>query len=111
MLSPLDPSRDLRLSGQVIYTGHSSMEVAVKLESVGAGKPDETVMIGEPDSDAPSEGVLPDDRCLIWILLLFRSILDGMSRCKIASCKGSKSIGTFIAGGTKSLCPWRTYVS
>lgn len=48
MLSPLDPARDLRLSGQVIYTGHSSMEVAVKMESIGTGKPDETVMIGEP---------------------------------------------------------------
>jgi len=46
MLSPLDPARDLRLSGQVIYTGHSSMEVAVKMESIGTGKPDETVMIG-----------------------------------------------------------------
>lgn len=34
MLSPLDPSRDLRLSGQVIYTGRSSMEVAVKMETL-----------------------------------------------------------------------------
>ncbi|PPQ69355.1 hypothetical protein CVT25_004747 [Psilocybe cyanescens] len=46
MLSPLDPTRDLRLSGQVIYTGHSSMEVAVKMESTGKGLPDETVLIG-----------------------------------------------------------------
>ncbi|KAF7326874.1 hypothetical protein MVEN_02581300 [Mycena venus] len=35
MLSPLNPSRDLRLSGQVIYTGKSSMEVAVKMETIG----------------------------------------------------------------------------
>ncbi|KAF9556445.1 Thioesterase/thiol ester dehydrase-isomerase [Agrocybe pediades] len=46
MLAGLDPSRDLRLSGQVIYTGRSSMEVAVKMESIGTGLPDETVLIG-----------------------------------------------------------------
>jgi len=46
MLTLLDPRRDLRLSGQVIYTGRSSMEVAVKMESVGQGKPDETVLMG-----------------------------------------------------------------
>ncbi|KDQ23856.1 hypothetical protein PLEOSDRAFT_1079134 [Pleurotus ostreatus PC15] len=47
MLSALDPSRNLRLSGQVIYTGRSSMEVVVKMESIpvdGAGE--ETVLIG-----------------------------------------------------------------
>ncbi|KAJ6554055.1 Thioesterase/thiol ester dehydrase-isomerase [Mycena vulgaris] len=43
MLSPLDPSRDLRLSGQVIYTGKSSMEVAVKMETIGMGMEEETV--------------------------------------------------------------------
>ncbi|KAF9472834.1 Thioesterase/thiol ester dehydrase-isomerase [Pholiota conissans] len=46
MLSALDPKRDLRLSGQVIYTGRSSMEVAVKMEHVGRGRADETVLIG-----------------------------------------------------------------
>ncbi|KAJ7145860.1 HotDog domain-containing protein [Mycena epipterygia] len=46
MLSPLDPSRDLRLSGQVIYTGKSSMEVAVKMETIGMGLEDETVLLG-----------------------------------------------------------------
>lgn len=46
MLAALDPSRDLRLSGQVIYTGRSSMEVAVKMESIGGDKPDETVLLG-----------------------------------------------------------------
>ncbi|KAF7297175.1 hypothetical protein MIND_00950600 [Mycena indigotica] len=45
MLSPLNPSCDLRLSGQVIYTGKSSMEVAVKMEAIGNG-PDETVLLG-----------------------------------------------------------------
>ncbi|KAK0213534.1 Thioesterase/thiol ester dehydrase-isomerase [Armillaria fumosa] len=46
MLATLDPTRDLRLSGQVIYTGKSSMEVAVKMESIGGGKPEETVLLG-----------------------------------------------------------------
>uniref|UniRef100_D8QHQ8 HotDog ACOT-type domain-containing protein n=1 Tax=Schizophyllum commune (strain H4-8 / FGSC 9210) TaxID=578458 RepID=D8QHQ8_SCHCM len=48
MLGRLDPTRDLRLSGMVIYTGKSSMEVSVKMASVGGGKggKDETVLIG-----------------------------------------------------------------
>ncbi|KAG6908041.1 hypothetical protein DXG01_006403 [Tephrocybe rancida] len=46
MLTPLNPSRDLRLSGQVIHTGNSSMEVAVKMETIGSGQPDETVLLG-----------------------------------------------------------------
>lgn len=46
VLAPLDPSRDLRISGQVIYTGRSSMEVAVKMEAIGKNLPDETVLIG-----------------------------------------------------------------
>ena len=48
-MSPLNPARDLRLSGQVIYTGLSSMEVAVKMESIGMGKSDETVLLGKCD--------------------------------------------------------------
>jgi acyl-coenzyme A thioesterase 9 len=46
MLAPLDASRDLRLSGQVIYTGKSSMEVAVKMETIGMGMEEETVLLG-----------------------------------------------------------------
>ncbi|KAG6884967.1 hypothetical protein C0993_006931 [Termitomyces sp. T159_Od127] len=46
MLAPLNPSRDLRISGQVIHTGRSSMEVAVKMETIGSGQPDETVLLG-----------------------------------------------------------------
>lgn len=46
MLHPLNPARDLRLSGQVIYTGRSSMEVAVKMETVGMGEAEETVLLG-----------------------------------------------------------------
>lgn len=47
MLTQLNPSRDLRISGQVIYTGRSSMEVAVKMEATGMGQPEETVLLGE----------------------------------------------------------------
>ncbi|KAJ3512048.1 hypothetical protein NMY22_g15450 [Coprinellus aureogranulatus] len=46
MMAPLDPKRDVRLSGQVIYTGRSSMEVVLKMEHIGGGQEDETVMIG-----------------------------------------------------------------
>ncbi|KAF9009194.1 Thioesterase/thiol ester dehydrase-isomerase [Hymenopellis radicata] len=46
ILTNLDPSRDLRLSGQVIYTGRSSMEVAVKMESIGGHQPEVTVLLG-----------------------------------------------------------------
>ncbi|KAM6492234.1 thioesterase thiol ester dehydrase-isomerase [Amanita muscaria] len=46
MLTQLNPSRDLLLSGQVIYTGKSSMEVAVKMEHIGSDQPEETVLLG-----------------------------------------------------------------
>jgi acyl-coenzyme A thioesterase 9 len=46
MLAPLHPIRDLRLSGQVIYTGRSSMEVAVKMEAMSSGGAEETIMLG-----------------------------------------------------------------
>ncbi|KAK7440049.1 hypothetical protein VKT23_017300 [Stygiomarasmius scandens] len=48
MLGRLNPARDLRLSGQVIYTGRSSMEVVVKMETM-PGKSDdkeETILLG-----------------------------------------------------------------
>lgn len=47
MLAPLLPVRDLRLSGQVIHTGQSSMEIAVKMEAVGSNGQEETIMLGE----------------------------------------------------------------
>lgn len=47
MLAPLNPVRDLRLSGQVIYTGRSSMEIAVKMEAMNSGGTEETIMLGE----------------------------------------------------------------
>lgn len=47
ILAPLRPVRDIRLSGQVIYTGTSSMEVAVKMEAINADKHEETLMLGK----------------------------------------------------------------
>ncbi|PVG02136.1 Thioesterase/thiol ester dehydrase-isomerase [Serendipita vermifera] len=48
MLTPLTPKnvKDLRLSGQVIYTGKSSMEVVVKMEALGHNNSEETIMLG-----------------------------------------------------------------
>jgi len=54
ILASLDPSRDLRVSGQVIYVGNSSMEVVVKMEAIGNDLPEETVLIGRPPSALPS---------------------------------------------------------
>jgi acyl-coenzyme A thioesterase 9 len=49
MLTPLTPKnvKDLRLSGQVIYTGKSSMEVVVKMEALGHNNSEETIMLGD----------------------------------------------------------------
>jgi len=48
MLAPMyPPLRDLRLSGHVIHTGRSSMEVAVQLVALGDGGTEETLMLGE----------------------------------------------------------------
>ncbi|KAG7087538.1 hypothetical protein E1B28_013495 [Marasmius oreades] len=48
MLGQLNPQRDLRLSGEVIYTGRSSMEVVVKMETMPGSleEKDETIMLG-----------------------------------------------------------------
>lgn len=48
MLRPLTPDNvhDLRLSGQVISVGRSSLEIAVKMESINAPGKDETLLIG-----------------------------------------------------------------
>ena len=66
MMSPPNPARDLRFSGQVIYTGRSSMEVAVKMESIGMEKPE--------DRQAPN----PDRSRQLSRVDSHRSILDGM---------------------------------
>ncbi|KAG6374028.1 HotDog domain-containing protein [Boletus reticuloceps] len=46
MLASLYPVRDIRLSGQVVYTGKSSMEVAVKMEALDLDGEEETLMLG-----------------------------------------------------------------
>lgn len=48
MLSSLYPVRDLRVSGQVIHVGRSSMEIAVRMEALDADGTDKTVMLGAP---------------------------------------------------------------
>ena len=48
MLAPLQPVRDLRLSGQVIHVGRSSMEVVVRMEALNKDAEDETIMLGTP---------------------------------------------------------------
>ena len=47
MLANLHPVRDLRLSGHVIYTGRSSMEIAVKMEKIEEDGGESTAMIGQ----------------------------------------------------------------
>lgn len=46
MLAPLNPVRDLRLSGQVIHVGTSSMEIAVRIEALNPDGTEQTVMLG-----------------------------------------------------------------
>lgn len=47
MLAPLyPPVRDVRLSGQVIYVGRSSMEVVVKMEALEDNNTATTVFLG-----------------------------------------------------------------
>lgn len=50
---------DLRLSGHVIYVGHSSMEVAVRMERLDKdGKEGETMMLGTSwDEDQSSVSI------------------------------------------------------
>lgn len=47
VLAPLSPVRDVRLSGIVIYTGKSSMEVAVKMEALGEIRVEDTLLLGQ----------------------------------------------------------------
>lgn len=46
MLADLSLVRDLRLSGQIIYVGRSSVEVAVRMEALNPDGSEETVMLG-----------------------------------------------------------------
>ena len=48
MLAPIyPPLRDMRLSGYVIYTGRTSMEVAVQLVALDTDGTEETLMLGK----------------------------------------------------------------
>lgn len=47
MLASLYPVRDIRLGGQVVHTGKSSMEVAVKMEALEPDGEEETLMLGK----------------------------------------------------------------
>lgn len=71
MLRPLTASRDVRLSGHVIFTGRSSMEIGLRMESIGGGNPDETILIGEFCFYFPFK-----TPCL----MSHRSVLDGVPR-------------------------------
>lgn len=46
MLSSLHPVRDIRMSGHVIHTGRSSMEIAVKMEALENDGVERMVMLG-----------------------------------------------------------------
>jgi len=46
VLTPLLPVKDIRLSGIVIYTGTSSMEVAIKMEAINASGMENTLLLG-----------------------------------------------------------------
>ncbi|KAH9948493.1 Thioesterase/thiol ester dehydrase-isomerase [Amylocystis lapponica] len=46
MLAPLYPVRDMRLSGQVIHTGRSSMEIAVRMEALEKDGTEKTILLG-----------------------------------------------------------------
>jgi acyl-coenzyme A thioesterase 9 len=62
MLAPAAPVRDVRLSGQVVSVGRSSMEVAVKMEALGGGRADETLLLGRFTMvcrDARTHGAAP----------------------------------------------------
>lgn len=68
MLASLYPVRDMRLSGQVIHTGRSSLEIAVRMEALGDGT-EQTVMLGRSHRD-------PDSSCAAYSAP--RSVLHGM---------------------------------
>ena len=71
MLSSLYPVRDLRLSGQVIHVGRSSMEIVVRMEAINQDGTDKTVMLG-----VFCEPITP----IYHILFLNRTFLYGLSR-------------------------------
>ncbi|KAI0668880.1 Thioesterase/thiol ester dehydrase-isomerase [Trametes maxima] len=62
MLASLYPVRDMRLSGQVIHTGRSSLEIAVRMEALEKDGKEETIMLGRfcmVCRDARTHGAAP----------------------------------------------------
>ena len=88
MLNPLNPRRDLRLSGHVIHTGRSSMEIAVKMESVASAEEgaDETVLIGSSPS-------------FFCVCLLYQSSLTGRFSmvCRDARTNRAREVHPLVA--------------
>lgn len=80
MLASLYPVRDMRLSGQVIHTGKSSLEVAVRMEALGKDGNEQTIMLGDL-----SYFLLSCKIVSYTCLTLIRPVLHGLSRCEIAS--------------------------
>jgi hypothetical protein len=93
MLAPLNPARDLKLSGQVIYTGRSSMQVAVKMETIGMDHPEETVLLGM----MLYLKVYPGD-----IECIRRPVFYGVQGRRHALCSTSQSIGDINCGRAHS---------
>lgn len=83
MLKPLTAEHvgDIRLSGQVIYTGLSSMEVVVKMEKVEPGDAEETIMLGMIFATPFS---IP--------LTMYRPIYNGMPRCFYSQVKACQPL-------------------
>lgn len=74
------PLRDLRLSGHVIHTGRSSMEVAVQLVALDERGSEETLMLGRFFSNALS--FAPQEHGS-------RSVLHGLPGCSRRVLYGS----------------------
>jgi hypothetical protein len=74
------PLRDLRLSGHVIHTGRSSMEVAVQLVALDERGSEETLMLGKFFGDTLS--FAPREHGS-------RSVLHGLPGCSRRVLQGS----------------------
>lgn len=101
MLAPLHPVRDLRLSGQVIYTGRSSMEVAVKMEAMESDGTEETIMLGTELHLAVH---------LSLSIICLRPVLYGLQRCKYPTRKGGELPYYLHPRGESSFCYGRRSV-
>ena len=79
MLASLYPVRDMRLGGQVIHTGKSSMEIAVRMEALSKDGTEQTIMLGMT--------YIPLDMATASHPSSFdRSVLHGLQRRADTSC-------------------------